>query len=479
MLSCETCGKIFKTQRFLNNHLRTKHKQNIIETAVSFQCGECAIQFNKSYHLLKHLKNQHKSPNVQRCFFCPKFSGTEKSLYDHEVAEHRLSEENVPRKRTGNPAQVEATTVAVNNRFKTHCLKLPKEEISIIDPFNFLVIHQQSIMDFIDAELQKVANMKIGLTIAVDLVKPLNNDKVTAFFNSFLARIANNITDEEYLDHVDQLMSKLNVFASCGSGWVIESLQSVEVRTATCQTLNGSSYIEMPNILKGLSKSLLKVKNKNNFCFLYCVAAALFAFTGRAFSPKSHKENVKQLKFNSSRMPMPLSSIQPFEKRNNVSINVYQLENGKLVAVFYSKNKNSKRRVNLLRLVNGSKTHYCLIKNFSNLLQRLTRSEKKRKNGSKSRFCSNCFQSIIKRNYMNHIKFCESNAPLEIRMPISSPTIEFVNWQKTQKVPFVVYADLEAIDVCSVDAQRIGSFTKEIERQYPCSFDAILVDERS
>ena len=80
---------------------------------------------------------------------------------------------------------------------------------------------------------------------------------------------------------------------------------------------------------------------------------------------------------------------------------------------------------------------------------------------------------------MNHIKFCESNAPLEIRMPISSPTIEFVNWQKTQKVPFVVYADLEAIDVCSVDAQRIGSFTKEIERQYPSSFGAILVDERS
>ena len=179
----------------------------------------------------------------------------------------------------------------------------------------------------------------------------------------------------------------------------------MEVTTATCQTLNGSSYLETPNILKGLSKSLLNVKNKNDFCFLYCVAAALFASIGRAVSPKSHKENVKQLKFNSSRMPMPLSSIQSFEKSNNVSINVYQLENGKLVAVFYSKNKNSKRRVNLLRLVSGSKTHYCPIENFSNLLQRLTRSEKKRRNGSKSRFCSNCFQAIIKRNYTNHIKF--------------------------------------------------------------------------
>ena len=64
-------------------------------------------------------------------------------------------------------------------------------------------------MDFIDAELQKVPNMKIGITIAVDLVKPLNKDNVTAFFKSFLPTIANNITDEEYLDHVDQLMSQL------------------------------------------------------------------------------------------------------------------------------------------------------------------------------------------------------------------------------------------------------------------------------
>ena len=194
-------------------------------------------------------------------------------------------------------------------------------------------------------------------------------------------------------------MSKLNVFASCGSGWVIKCLQSVELKAATCQTLSGSSHIETPNLLKGLSKSLLNVKNKKNFCFLCCVAAAFFPFNGRATYTKSHEENVKKLKFNSSRMPMSLSSIASFEKRNSVSISVYQLENGKLVAVFNSKNKSSKRRVNLLLLVSGCTTHFRLIKNFSNLLQHLTRSEKKRKHGSKPKFCSNCFQPIIKRNY--------------------------------------------------------------------------------
>ena len=125
---------------------------------------------------------------------------------------------------------------------------------------------------------------------------------------------------------------------------VTESLKCIEVKTATCQTLNGSSYIETPNILKGLSKIFLNVRNKDNFCFSYCVAASIFSLIGRAIYPKSHKENVKRLKFNAKRMPMPLSSIAPFEKSNNVSINVYQLDNHKLVAVYYSKNKTSKRR---------------------------------------------------------------------------------------------------------------------------------------
>ena len=146
--------------------------------------------------------------------------------------------------------------------------------------------------------------MKIGFTIAVDLVKPLNNEKVTAFFISFQARIANNITDEENLDHIDQLMSKLNVFASCGSGWVIECLQFMEVKTAFCQTLSGSSYIETPDLMKGLSKSLLNVKNKNdNFCFSFCFAAAIFPFNGSATYTKSHKKREKakiQLKSNAN-----------------------------------------------------------------------------------------------------------------------------------------------------------------------------------
>ena len=213
------------------------------------------------------MRSQHGNPH--RCLFCHQFFAMENSLNDYVQTNHGLNVENIPRKRVANPAPIKATTVAINNRFKTHCRKLPKAGLSI-DPVNCLVSQQPNIMDFIDAELQKVPNMKLVFSISVDLVKPLNNDKITAFFNSCLARIADSITDEDYFDYVDQLMSEFNVFASCGSGWVIESPECIEVRTATFQTLNGSSCYETPIILKGLPKSLLNVmiNKKDNFCFL-------------------------------------------------------------------------------------------------------------------------------------------------------------------------------------------------------------------
>ena len=53
MLCCQFCGNLFKTQRFLNNH-----QQNIIKTAIFFQCGKCAAQFTQSCNLFRHLSLQ-------------------------------------------------------------------------------------------------------------------------------------------------------------------------------------------------------------------------------------------------------------------------------------------------------------------------------------------------------------------------------------------------------------------------------------
>ena len=133
---------------------------------------------------------------------------------------------------------------------------------------------------------------------------------------------------------------------------------------------------------------------------------------------------------------MCLSKIRFFEKRNDLSITVYRFENETLQNVYHSKNRTSRRKIKLLLLLEGQKSHYCLIKNFSNLMHQLHRSSKKRCKGPKSKFCGNCFQPIIRLNYRKHIEFCEDHKPLEITMPQCDTTLSFNNWQKNTMVSF-------------------------------------------
>ena len=156
-----------------------------------------------------------------------------------------------------------------------------------------------------------------------------------------------------------------------------------------------------------------------------------------------------QLVHKLSDFPMSLSKIPSFEKLNNVSISVSRFEQGRLLNVFYGKNRKCRQKVKLSLLVDHDKSHYCLIKNFSNHMHHLTRSSSKRVGGPRTRFCGNCMQLVVKHNFSNHVQFCEHHKPLGIKKPDNNKKLTFENWQKTQLNPFVVYADLEAIDVAS------------------------------
>ena len=462
------------SQRALTNHIKTKHFDGSRNAKV-FQCGHCSVGFTQVKNLLRHLRSQHHLNGHYRCSSCPTFFGCSTSLNDHEN-DHEMAISSRPRV-AEESSVVEFTTRALNSRFQIH--RVETGNASFIDPFNCLISLKDNILRFVNSLLNSTASVKIGFSISVGLVKPIVEESTEAYFNSNMVRLAVEMTEEEYMEHVDQLISQLNVFATGGSGWVVEKLMRFELKTAKCASAVGGSYIETPAILQKVSRSLLNIINKrDNLCFIYCVAAALFSFVGRPFRPKTHLKNVQKLKFNASEMPMPLSGIRSFELRNKCKIYVYQLDGNKLVNVYNSKNKKFKRRVDLLRLIEGKKRHYCLIRNFSNIIHHLSRSPKKQAKGPKSRFCRNCYQPVLKQNMEKHLKFCESNASLEIRMPDKERVIEFTNWQKTQLNPFIVYADLEAINVPSIGSIGCKLKTREVERQYPASYGAILVDAK-
>ena len=103
----------------------------------------------------------------------------------------------------------------------------------------------------------------------------MESEAVEAFFNSPLCRIACELTEDEYMQHIDALMTQLNVTG--GSGWVVETMKQLEIKIVACGYVIGGSYIETPPILKPLKRSILIVVNKrDNFCFLLLFCSGNF-----------------------------------------------------------------------------------------------------------------------------------------------------------------------------------------------------------
>jgi len=111
----------------------------------------------------------------------------------------------------------------------------------------------------------------------------------------------------------------------------------MEIRIAVPFKGTKSSFIETPVELKSVYRSLLIIKSKDEFCFLYSVLAGLFPQKKHVERPSTYSPYMDQLVYKLSDFPMILSKIPSFEKLNNVSISVHRFEQGRLLNVFIAK----------------------------------------------------------------------------------------------------------------------------------------------
>ena len=168
-------------------------------------------------------------------------------------------------------------------------------------------------------------------------------------------------------------------------------------------------------------------------------------------------------------MPMKLWDIPKSETDNSLAITVLILDDdGSLICCHRSRLKGNFRKIFILLLIDGLNSHNCLITKFQNLMHNLCRSLGETEKGRRTNICVNCMQSIGKTKYADHMRLCEINQPLKIVMPNDESKLNCVNWDKTQKRPFIVYADSEALNVAANVAKEKS--TDILERQVPASY---------
>ena len=114
----------------------------------------------------------------------------------------------------------------------------------------------------------------------------------------------------------------------------------------------------------------------------------------------------------------------------------------KINIAYKSKNNLTKERQIILLMINdGQKWHYLVVKNLLGLLRPITSSHKE------DFYCLNCFHSYRTENKLGaHKKIFENHDFCHVKMPTKNNNIiKYNHGEKSVKLPFAIYADLECL----------------------------------
>lgn len=229
----------------------------------------------------------------------------------------------------------------------------------------------------------------------------------------------------------------------------------------------GASYIDIKKIL-GNKKGIINIQNTDNYCFYYSIIAHFIPAETNPSSVSSYKDYLHL--FTDLKTDLSKSDLAKFEEQYNIKVTIICLKknleellsrdcftyknqkkiyNKDLFCLYYisefviGENRDTdlfrcyteeKRHVFLLRVVENDNVHIILIKDLFKFYQ--------------SRYpCTKCFSEFFPNNtgkkYKEHYYFCKTQTQL-ITYPDEGKNIfEFKNFDKSNILPSVIFADFE------------------------------------
>ena len=348
-------------------------------------------------------------------------------------------------------------------------------EISIInnkDPLLQLQKTREALESHIQNLLTSMNGLKFLESLKVTLSKISDGETIsnTPVFFSTPQTIINNTEIMVALEATQQMiLNKIAIWISEGSGWTIKSVDHHYLNVVTFQPLAGSSYIKLPEELQNNMKGLINLQNKDQECFRWCHIRHL---NPQAKDPqrikKVDREYIKNLNYSGIEFPVTIKQYNKIEKQNNININVFGYEEELQYPIYISKEKNEDV-LNLLLITEEKGNHYVLIKDFNRFMHNIT------KHKNKKHFCMHCLQHFTNERILNnHKENCILiNGTQGIKMPTKKENIlKFNGFKKQLPVPFVIYADFEAItekiDSCQPNDNK--SYTEAYQNHRDCGY---------
>ena len=284
-------------------------------------------------------------------------------------------------------------------------------------------------------------------------------------------------TDENeiYITMTDTILERIanliNGSSGGGSGWIFYKIIKLELHTVSYRPLRGNTWIPLPKELAD-KKAIINMKNKDNKCFMWCLK--------RAFNPiNNHPERIDKelmekeddLNMKGIEYPVSLKDIDRFEKQNpEISIMVLGFnEKDKVHPLRVSEYiYNRKHNIILLLIERDGVKHYCLVKNPSRLLSKQISAHREG-----THICFRCLNPFWSHKSLEkHWEYCRNHEAVKINMPEKGTMLMFKHHERSEKLPFIIYADTEALikEMQNCDPNPQNSYTKKYQKHEPISF---------
>ena len=256
-------------------------------------------------------------------------------------------------------------------------------------------------------------------------------------------------------------MQKLDDEQLEGSGFVLNGIVNVILEIYKINDIQASSYIELPEKYKK-TKSIINIKNDDQYCFLWCILAHLCPVedhknrTSR-YSMPMNKLNLKGLEF-----PMKVKDHPKFENLNNLNVNVFELTGPVSASIHISKNY-LQPQIDLLLF----EKHFCLITKLYCLIN---------KSSHMKWVCRRCLTAFSSEDILNqHNDRCQKQQPTNITFSWKNH-LKFEDYHMKVPIPVRVYADFECINQPTDDREdAVAIAPKVFFKQIPTAVGFYLI----
>lgn len=422
-----------------------------------FKCNVCAATYTRSDNLTRHLKKgkhsaSSRAPPVKKIKYCDCCD----SEYTHNHFRSTIHKNNS----TNNYSD---DIQIINSAFKCRIIsyKINNTHEDLLTPEEFLIEVKDKVFNLLCEKFEQFITIKFNIELFGNYI--LNDVIEIKSFNTknYVFTYTNSFNDV-YEEIIEKLKIKSEQFQERDSGWSLINITHLELNINKYNPLRGNKYSQLPNFIMK-KHACINIQNDDDACFYWAVVSALYPAEINSNRVSSYPHFMNVLNLNDVKVPMYFKDIHKFEVNNNLSINVYGIENESIVGpLYYSKNK-KETHINLLYVEDE---HFCLIKSLSRLI-----STQISKHKSKVFICDGCLLYFNNQLKLDIHQKDDCNKIIT-KFPKAGSYISFQNYPKKLKVPFVIYADFECLlkPISNCQPNPTSSFSTLIQKHVPFSF---------